>query len=185
MARYLSLFFPLLLVLTGCSLKPNKASSDNSPLEAFKGKKPLIVLDGKPIPQDSSLEQYATKEEIESIELIENNSESRDYLSITYREAAKDGVIKVTTNTHKAKLRQQLFDSLLERLKAYEQAPSTFLFVKDGLLMAEEEVTKLKALNPSELVDVVVLKEEAAKAIYGSAARETTVLINTRNISNK
>ncbi|WP_207436006.1 hypothetical protein [Sabulibacter ruber] len=185
MAKHLPLSIFLLLVLAGCHPKAGKVAQNSSPLDAFKGRKPLIILDGRPIPQDSSLKQYATRAEIESVELIENSAESRDYLSMTYGAAAKDGVIKVTTNTFKAKLRQQLFDSLLERLRAYEHAPSTFLFVKDGFPMNEEDIAKLRDLAPSELLDVVSLKVEAAKAIYGSAARENTVLINTRSTGNK
>ncbi|MBC3541389.1 hypothetical protein H7U12_16970 [Rufibacter sp. H-1] len=182
MTKHLSLFILFLIVLTGCNPNARKLASNSSPLDAFKGKKPLIFLNGRPTPQDS-LKHYVNQEDVESVELVENSKENNDYLIMTYGEAAKDGVIKVTTNSQKAKLKQQLFNSLLDRLKAYEQAPSTYLFVKDGFLVVEEEIAKLKNLHPSDLVDVVVLKEEAAKAIYGSAAKENTVLINTNRTS--
>lgn len=78
-----------------------------------------------------------------------------------------------------------LYNKLVEKVEAFEKAPSDYLFVMDGYLVAPEKVEKLKELNPSDLIVVEVLSQQAARAIYGKEARENTVLINTRNMNSK
>ncbi|RNI26901.1 hypothetical protein [Rufibacter latericius] len=158
-----------------------KTGHKSSPLDAFKGKKPLILLDGRPTPQDS-LKHYVNEEDVESVELIENTKKNRKYLSMTYGIAAKDGVIKVETDLSKATKRKTLFLSLVEHVNAFEKSPSEYLFVKDGILVDAKDVIRLKELPPSVLISIDSLKLNAAvKEIYGDAARENTILITTHN----
>lgn len=78
-----------------------------------------------------------------------------------------------------------LYEKLVEKVEAFEKAPSEFLFVKDGYLVVPQEVVKLKELKPSDLTAVEVLNHHAAKAIYGDEAKENMVLINTRNMNSR
>jgi TonB-dependent SusC/RagA subfamily outer membrane receptor len=68
---------------------------------ATKGKKPLVILDGKKQPADYDMDQLDANS-IQSIDVLKDG-----YATRTYGDQAKDGVVLITTKAYAAKQKQQ------------------------------------------------------------------------------
>lgn len=134
---------------------------------------PLLIVDGKIVGDTNAIKNLDS-------DLIENINVLKGEAAVSlYGSKAKDGAVIITS---KAAAKQiKMHNLLLEKIAGYEQAPSKYLFVKDGVLVQGKEVANLKQLQSAELAAVEVMPLDAAKAIYGSEAKEITVLINTKN----
>ena len=171
-------FLLLIGAFAGCSPKAYQMSASGTGTDS-PNKSPLVILDGKPLPPNSSL-SHLSQEDIGTVKVIKNDEENREYLDMTYGPAAKDGVIITTTNAASKKEKTELHSKLQAIVEEYGKTPVDYLFVKDGILVAPEEVSKLNELEASDLTAVEVLPNTAAKAIYGEKAKKITVLVNTR-----
>ena len=185
----------LALYLIACSEKefvaqaPNKTKSTSNvygiALEATK--EPLWIIDGK---------EVSTFEDIKS-EDIESISVLKDVLALDrYGEKGKNGVILVTMKknaTQKAEPDQQQIVQTVNRLQltSNQSKPSQSLSIrsingKEPLYFIDgKEVQNIENIKPEDIESISVLKDGAAKTIYGERGYNGVILITTKEASRK
>jgi TonB-dependent SusC/RagA subfamily outer membrane receptor len=168
--------FPITGVYTTCDTAPINLTQNTNRLKLFlkpNSKDPLIIVDGK---ESSSLSQLSP-DEIHSISIL------KDATAISvYGDAANNGIILVTTKKHAEETGEtDNFDTnkikhVLENIQAGSASKDPLVII-DG---KSQDYSKLKKLNPKNIENITVLKDQSAADIYGDKGKNGVILVTTK-----
>lgn len=155
--------------------------------------KPLLVLDGKELPQDFDI-QSLDPTSIERVEVFKDASAIEKY-----GDKGKEGVVLITSKSLSMGAKNLKGDILGVKVVAVDttktergkivirngggQDGAKPLYIVDGKILNNEFA--INSLPPEEIESISVLKDKSATAIYGDKGKNGVILITSKSEASK